>query len=393
MSLFLDAWRGHFLAATDAPETYGHVAGIMALSTLALGKRRLLRGSGINPNVFLLITGESSVARKSTAIRFAKRAVAELAEHRIGPTDYTIEGLLKFMANTKDPNTGKGITRLGLFHEEYTVELQRSIGGYGENMKNEFCRIYDGDSVTKVRAKSDSLTVPKLNISLIGAVTFSGLSTYCSTADWMTGFFMRFLFVTPIEMRPTMRIPPPPQTAAWNAAIGGLALVNDALCAEQNQQGMSLTPAAEYAYDRILRQLEGGVVALDPDKKDPIFGPYLQRLAGNILKMAILYQIDEDPTSPVVDQLAIEQAAQFTFYCLWPSFQTAYEHSTIREFESALRVVRHGAAKPEGISKSEIYGKYSAQRGLPDSLISFVKRSGIFERFLNGDGEERWRLS
>ncbi len=374
-------WRAFFLQATDAPAVYGEGAGLMVLSTLALGHRWVETGEGIPPNLYMLLTGDSSVARKSTAIRFARKAVEAVDPGLVGPKDYTMEGLYKWM-QVKDASTGKGRNKFGLFAEEYGSDLARAEA-YGGTMREDMCGLYDGDDFSKVRAKSDSITVLRPRVNLFGGVAYRLLSQYCSRRDWDTGFFMRFLFVTPIQMREKTTLQPKFPKQMWDYAIQQLFMLHDAW--KNNPRGLAIDQLAVDYYGQFMQTIP--IVPGD----EGIAPIYVERLKGNILKLALLYQLDRDPNSDVgID--AMMDACNFVTYCLWPSSQHVYKVTTAREFETALTTVVDLAKRPQGVNRKEVYWTFRNQAGLPGTLLNFVKRSNAFLRSLDANGQEKWNI-
>jgi hypothetical protein len=374
-------WRAFFLAATDSPAVYGEGAGLVALSTLTLGNRWLNIGSGIRPNLYMLLTGDSSVARKSTAVRYARKAIEEINPGLVGPRDYTMEGLYKWMSQ-KDEGTGKSRNKFCLFSEEFGSDLARTEA-YGGTFKEDMCALYDGDDFTKVRAKSDSLTISKPRVNLLGGVAYPLLTRYCSKDDWFTGFLMRFLFVSPVEMRARWELQPPFPRSEWDTAVQALAALYEEM--RDPPKAIGLSKPAEALYLSFLKSIPV------MDSKDDVAPVYTQRLGPNVLKLALLYQLDDDPHSDVSDA-AMQNAISFCHYCLWPSFRKAYKMSTLNDFDSALSHVMELAAREDGVAKAEVYTVYAARQGLPDGLLSFMKRSGRFERVLNAVGQEAYKL-
>lgn len=378
MSRFLGWWRAFFLAATDAPAVYGEGAGLMALSTLALGHRWLNVGQGVRPNLYMLLTGDSSAPRKSTSVRFARQAVEEIAPHLVGPRDYTMEGLYKWMRE-KDETTGKGRNKFCLFSEEFGSDLARSES-YGGTMREDFCGLYDGDDFTKVRAKSDNFTILKPRVNLLGGVAYPLLTRYCSKDDWFIGFFMRFLFVSPIAMREKTTLQPRFPRGAWATAIGSLQALYDGW--KDSGVGLNLTPAAAAEYARFVKHLPS-------DGEDAVIPVYTARLGPNVLKLALLYQLDIDPDADVGFD-AMKHACDFVMYCLWPSFLKAYDVTTATEFESAVRRVRLLAEREEGVTTRTIWSTFGDVRGLPKGVIEYLRESKTFDRRLDENGEEAW---
>ncbi|MFZ2152139.1 MAG: DUF3987 domain-containing protein [Minisyncoccia bacterium] len=383
MSHFMGWWRAFFLTATDAPAVYGEGAGLMVLSTLALGHRWVDSGEGLSPNIYMLLTGDSSVARKSTAIRFARKAVEEIDASLVGPKDYTMEGLYRWM-QVKDPSTQKGRTRFGLFSEEFGSDLARAEA-YGGTFREDLCGLYDGDDFTKVRAKSDSITILKPRVNVFGGVAYQMLANYCSARDWDTGFFMRFLFVTPTAMREKTPLQPQFPRQHWVHAISQLGLLYDAW--KTAARGLALTPDAAALYGQTLDHL--GTTTGAGDDVAPV---YVQRLGPNILKIALLYQLDRDPHADIgVD--AMNDACNFVQHCFWPSFRHAYKVTTAKEFSTVMKTVIDLAQRPDGITRGEVYKLFVNERGLPQAVLNFIKRSAHFDRGLDSNGAENWKLT
>jgi hypothetical protein len=374
-------WRTFFLSATDAPASYGEAAGLMALSSIALGQRSLSVGGGIRPNLFMLLTGDSSVARKSTAVRFAKQMVQEVRPQLVGPADFTMEGLFQWMLK-KNEETGKCRTTLAIFAEEFGTNLAQSAA-YGGTMREDMCRIYDGDDFEKVRASGANFTISNPRMNFFGGVAYPLLSRYCSKDDWFIGFFMRFMFVTPLQMREPQVIQPTFPRALWQHCVAEMLKIHDEI--QQRGAELRLTPAADALYRQTITSLN--TMEMTETEVAPV---YMQRLGPNILKLALLYQIDEDPHADV-SAASMKNAVDFASYCAWPGFQKAYKVTTVKEVGTHLDAVFAMARRPEGVAKPDVYRTFMSERGLASYLWSFVLSSGMFDADVNENGEQVFR--
>jgi len=148
MSQFLSAWEAYVSQATDASWDYIHAGGLTALSTIALGRRTIDRGSGVKPYIFVMITGPSSAKRKTTIVRHVVDLVNEVEPDRIGPNDFTPEYLVAYI---RDRPGGKKVNnRLLLPIKEFGTILaqQRS---YAATLAPMMCDLYDGDDYRRGR--------------------------------------------------------------------------------------------------------------------------------------------------------------------------------------------------------------------------------------------------
>jgi hypothetical protein len=107
LSRFLAAYHDLFFSSTDACPEYALASGLACLSTISLSRRWIERGGGIHPNLYLLLVGESSRDRKSTSIKMAQGLLADVEESRLGPGDFTSEGLVFHMRKRKAGNSRK----------------------------------------------------------------------------------------------------------------------------------------------------------------------------------------------------------------------------------------------------------------------------------------------
>lgn len=376
MSRFLAPWRAFFASATDAPLAYGEAAGLMCLATLSLGRRVLDVGEGLRGNLFMLITGDSSVARKSTSVRYAAKMIDEVDPHRLGPSDYTMEGLFKWMTHEKDPETGKGRDKLTICSEEFGADLARRAS-YSATMAEDLCRLYDGGKFEKVRAKAESITIDKPRVNLLGAVAYPLLEQYLTIDDWFTGFLMRFVFVMPTQMRHQSLIQPRFPRALWDQAVIGLITIKDQLRNNLDPNGenkLALDPNAHVVYQNYIQRLQSEV-----DNRH-IVATYLARFQVNVLKIALLYQLDIDPDQPV-GHVAMNFAVHTAHSMCWPAFLHAYEIITAKSFEALLgtiiKRVRDSGAVPHRQLHEEFMKHHFFQRALQALIQGHVLESKI----------------
>lgn len=386
LSNFLGWWRSHFAAATDAPVVFGEAAGLSLLSTMSLGHRWVASGSGINPNLYMMLTAGSSIARKTTAVRFARRLLDEVNPSLVGPADYTMEALYQWMT-VKDEATGKGRTKFCLFSEEFGNDLARAAS-YNTSLYTEFNSLYDGTDIHRIRVKSSAVHVLKPRVGFLGGVAHHLLTQYCNLSHWDTGFFNRFLFVDgTAHMRPESIIQPTPPASAWATCVQAALWMYDQL--KSNSYPMHLSPNAAAMFSALVQELRG-----DLGQREDSMAAYISRLTVNVQKMALLYQIDRDPNASVIDVDAMSDAVSFTRHLAWPSFKMIHGMTTRTDYRTALTNTQLLAARPDGVTRRELFQLYGAELmgEMPMKLIKYLSRSSLYQRGLSETGEECWRV-
>lgn len=385
MSRFIAPFRQFFLKATDAPFEYGEAAALMTLASIAVGRRELDYGSGIRPNLFMMLAGDSSVARKSTSVSLAKRLLKDVDDQRVGPRDYTTEGLLKWMAE-KDPSTKKTRNKVTLFGEEFGADLAR-MEAYAGTMATDFCALYDGESFEKVRAKSGVFRVERPRVNLFAACAYPLLKRYVRPRDWMGGFFMRFIFVAPTQLRTPYPIAPPFPYPEYSATTTALKVLRDDLKSSASSHSkLRLDQQAEAYFAQVMQHLQGAAIAIGPVPQT-----YLARFGTNILKLALLYQIDMDPFS-WVSTLAVQQAVTFAMSVCWPSFSETYKQTAMGEFETLFHSVYQTMYESGPLYRSQLARKYWGNE-LLDRVVSYMKVHGVASSIKAPDGGERIALT
>lgn len=366
MSRFMGPWRQFFLQATDAPHEYCEAAGLMCLSSIAIGRRELDVGRGVRPNLFMMLAGDSSVARKSTSVSFSKLMVEAVEPDRVGPRDYTVEALMKWMGQ-KDPTTQKGRNKVVLFAEEFGSDLAR-MEAYATTMPTDFCALYDGDSFEKIRAGNPTpLVIERPRVNLFAAAAYQMLATYLRSKDWLNGYLMRFLYVAPGATRPKNYLPPPwPKQDFDNARIALTVLRDDIVRAKFAR--LPFDPAAQ-------KEMTNWTMSVDKfasGLKDSMGAQhtYVSRFGVNVQKLALLYQLDIDPSVPV-SVTAVRQALDFASNVCWPSFQHVYERTTSDDFMSALSSALEALRSNGPMMKKDLEARFRSRvvRGMIDHLI------------------------
>lgn len=301
MSRFLARYVDYFQKRTDAPIEFGEATGLMALSTLALGRRWL--SSGDNLNIFMLLVGPSSRDRKTTAIDIVMDLIEETEPKRIGPGEFSPEGLLFHMRKKRGlPSRNRLIISMPEFGNALAL-MQRQ---YAQGTGALFCQLYDGSTIVKAKSGKRPITVVRPQVSLLGGAAYAMLEKYTAPVDWEGGFFARMLFIAG-ETRPQL-YDDKPNMPTGERDITRMALVDLQQELEGNQKSMSLSDEAREVFKQWRKSLP--MLNSDANPNNIAALANIERLVNTTIKVAALYQIDLSP-SLVIGVPAMEKALKF----------------------------------------------------------------------------------
>ena len=235
MSRFLAPYMQYVAQRTDAPVEFGAAAGLMCLSGITMGRRWL--PSGLHPNIYMLLVGPSSRDRKSTSISLAMDILEDVEPQRIGPNDFTSEGLVSRMRTTKDsdPENSKMVIAI----PEFGTYLTGAKKNYMLGGSTLLCQLYDGDTVSRARAK-DTIIVKRPRVSLIGGCAHGMLEKYVEGVDWEGGFFARMLFILGKTKTHDFNTLPTKNDAARDVVRAALKDLSNELKAQQGAHPMDV---------------------------------------------------------------------------------------------------------------------------------------------------------
>jgi len=376
-SRFIEPFVDYYVKACDGPVAFGYASALMTLSGVSLGRRWISRGKhGIKPNLYMMLVGESSVARKSTSVVMSKDCLTEIDEHRVGPTDYTMEGLVRWMAH-KNPETNKSRNKVVLYAEEFGSDLAR-MEAYAKTVMGDLCRLYDGETFVKVRAQGPEVTIDKPRVSMFAACAYDMLSRHLSFKDWSNGFLMRYLFVAPSQMRAKTAVQPKHPEYEWKQAMLGLKVLRDDLA--QHTSAVDLTASGEDLFLQFSTFIDQQVASLSYIQQ-----VYAQRFLTSVLKLSLLYQTDISPFMPI-DYAAVNDAIEFAYKECWPSFMTTVEKTTSSDFQS-LHEQTGRLLRQQPLPKRVLSQRFMGNRTL-DDVVNNLQRMGhvVVKRHMNGAG-------
>jgi hypothetical protein len=323
---FIDEYKSWACDATDAIQEFHELSAFMVLSAITASSLRLETSWGtLAPNIWGLILGDSTVTRKSTAMKMAIDMLTTLEPELILATDGSVEGLLSGMSTR--PN------KVSVFFRDEVSGLFDSINkkDYLSSMPETLAHLYDVPPVYSRLLRKEVIRIESPAFIFFGGGITERVYANVSESWIESGFMPRFMIVSGDfdrdKMVPTG--PPTQQTLKKKAGIldsltnlyenyasevqvkiggklGGTMMVSPRIAA-------ALTNDAWTKYQEIENKLT--VVGYESPIRNTAL-PTFDRMARSILKMGMILaatrqEPDEATNSIIVEESDIINAAWY----------------------------------------------------------------------------------
>lgn len=382
MSRFIGPYRQYIAKITDAAHEYAEAGALALISAVALGRRELNRGSGIQPNLYMLLMANSSNDRKSTIVDTVAELMRDIDEFRLGPNDFTPEALLHVMkvpVADKKGNIPPARNKMILTISEFGMVLAQTKN-YAATMGATLCAVYDGTSFERVRVGAGgSLRIRDPRLTLFGGCAFNMMRQYAAEDDWSNGFYARTVFVLPHVKPPPFPSQPVRLQCDYDHIRMLLTdLVQDLTRPFSNPNGMQITAGADQMYEQWIKTFP------QPSISDHIRAPQFARLLTIVLKIALLYQIDIDPFSDVGTQ-AMDAAIAFGTKS-WADFETTFGivSGTNRSKEINRLWQEITEAGEKGISRRDLLRNTHWPLDVVQPHIDFLLNGNVIRKVASG---------
>jgi Protein of unknown function (DUF3987)/RepB DNA-primase N-terminal domain len=292
---FIDRYRIWGEEATDACPQYHDLSAFMLLSSLLAGSIKLETNySTVRMNLWGLVLGDSTLTRKSTAMRMATDFIAMLDDDILLATDGSVEGLLSALQGRDN--------RTSLFFRDEVTGLFDSMRrkDYLAGMPQMFTQLYDAQGFFKRQLKKETIVLTDPIFVFFGGGIREHVYTSADESYIVSGFLPRFLIVSgSTDLSRIRRTGPPSPTAlALRQEISEklyslhetYTIMKDVEILGQRAEiptevQATLTPEAWELYGDIeMRLAESASNSANP----PLALPTFERLSRSMLKMAVL---------------------------------------------------------------------------------------------------------
>lgn len=370
MAHFIEDYLDYAAPSTDAPRVYHEFAAFSTLS--ALVGRNVWSQHGhyrIYPNLWVVLLGSSTTARKSTSLRISQDLVRAVDNRRILPDDFSVEAFMEVLGHQPEAI---------LYFDEF-LSLSSKFGrDYMAGLKSLLTELYECKDHVKrtLRRKGKQLeSVPGSGqsgkvedcvinnsfLSIFSASTVHWFTERLQEGDFIGGLIPRFCLVPAEqeEIQPEMIEPPPRDEAQRQALIDRLS-----------QLAYIKGPMALLDADHNRRCHEDFSKVYTPwgEDADPLFGPYFERLKTYARKYAMLYEVGRpEILDTAMDRSSEPRAIPLTRDSVDWGWQVCHDLArrannlrgriSFGDYERAVQKIESALRGKEQVTKSEILRK------------------------------------
>jgi hypothetical protein len=276
---------------TDAPQQYHLFSGLVVLSALLGNRVSIPFGpQALMPNLYVVLIGRSTFSRKTTSIAIAQRILRHFEGTQVLPSEFSPEAFLDKL--------GRAPAGL-LIYPEFSRALAAFRRDYMAGMVERLTELYDSPPhYSRELRGGNRIEIERPVVSILAGSTLEWLQRQMGEDDVRGGFFPRFLFVSEGPKNRSLPIPPPPDLAAENRIVQGLAAV-------QRLDGLASLASVQDDYEGWYRRIELATYAQDEGEAT---GAFVGRLTVTALKLALLYHVAEYPSSLAIGRDALARA-------------------------------------------------------------------------------------
>jgi len=284
---FVENYTDFASAQTNAPWIYHMTLGLCLLSVV-VGKRAFEPLIKSHPNLWAILLGPSTLNRKSTSIRIARRLLDDFDPTLSLPNDFSPEAFVEVFANRPQAT---GI----LFRDELSGFLTAMThAGYLGGLKEILIKMYDGDRYERTLRKL-ALMVDKPFFTWVGGAVTEKLLEACTDADIYNGFLVRFFLVLaqPNSWRP-LPYGGPALEEQHDQLIETLKGIREVLDERHtlflnNQQAASDTGATFVMDNEAKNRWDKYAQAVETESSDPLADKINGRASPHSLKLMMLF--------------------------------------------------------------------------------------------------------
>ena len=383
---FIDDYKDWATASTDAIVDYHDLCFFMVLSTLtAQGIVCNTNYGTTQPNLWGMILGDSTLSRKTTAMKMAMSFVEEIDKDRILATDATAEGLLSGLAGRPS---------------QVSVFFRDEISGFFDSVKNKtymagmpelMTQLYDIPPILPRKLRKETITVTSPVFIFFGGGIRDRTYTLISEQMILSGFIPRFLTVSGVAQLENIRRTGPAMADLVDTRAGILQKLSG-LYETYNQTG-SFILAGQKVKD-VPQQIEAMLTKDawsrygDIEEKmwktanEAVISEYAlptyERMSRSLLKMAMLIAaVRRDPDDNVLEVFDQDVAIAAKYVQRWMPFTVdlllnAGRTTSQRLLDNVLGAIR----REPGILRGKVMQRYHLSRREMDEVQNTLEDRG-----------------
>lgn len=364
--------------ATDAVKVYHELSAFVLLSTLVAANLKLHTSYGtMIPNIWGLILGDSTLTRKTTAMRMAMDFITDIDRELLLATDGSAEGLLTGLSSR--PN------QVSMFFKDEVSGFMESISkkDYLAGMPETMTQLYDVPEFYSRRLRKETITITNPVFIFFGGGIRDRVYNLVTEEYILSGFLPRFLVVAgDAELNKIRRTGPASHSgnAERNRLLQEFSNLYELYSKEQTMTvgGQEIVTSSiaevkltEEAWEKYGSLEEKMVLTAYDSQLSMLALPTFERLSRSLLKMAMLISAarqvpNDDGIIWVTDKDVIKAASyiqdwgRYTVDLLINSGRGA----TQRLIDKMVRAIE----KQPGILRSDIMRTHHMTRRLMDEV-------------------------
>lgn len=396
---FVTDYRKWAEEATDAVPSFHDLSAFILLSSVVANSVRLETSYGtMVPNLWGMILGDSTLSRKTTAMRMVMDLLNSMNPDMILATDGSAEGILGGLEMR--PN------RTSIFFRDELSGFFDSINrkDYLAGMPETFTALYDVPSVYQRRLRKEIIRLENPVFIFFGGGVREKVYEVCKEEYVLSGFLPRFLVVSGnTDLSKLRRTGPANELGVEGRSklVNRVADMYEKYAAESVMSiggqkiampphiSAKLTPKAWDSYGRIEEiMVQAGDESAIPNLALPTF----ERLSRSLLKMSMILAAQrQDPTggSILVEERDVNNAAWYVQQ--WGVHSIDLITNTGKGVtEKILDKIVNSVTKHPGILRSSLMQHHKLTKRDADDILNTLEDRQILQKEKKGRGYAYW---
>jgi ribosomal protein S25 len=399
---FISEYKRWASGATDAIEEYHELSAFILLSAiLSTGLKLTTNWGEIIPNLWGMVLGESTLTRKTTAMRMVMDMISDIDQSMILATDGSVEGLLTGLADRP--------RRTSIFYKDEVSGFFDSINrkDYLAGMPETLTQLYDVPKVLTRLLRRETITISSPYFIFFGGGIRDKVYSLLNDEYVLSGFIPRFLVVSGNTDLEKLRQTGPPTEHSTEARQKIVDRICD-LYEIYNKEAefkignqVSSTPIrfdarlTDRAWERY-GMMENLLVREASDTPlATIALPTFTRLGFSVLKMAVLLSASRrEPDDAHRVYVEVEDVLQAAHYVQrWGRHTIDLIQNVGRsEDEKTLDRVLLTIKQNPGITKSALMQRHHLMSRHANEILTTLNERGIILTKKEGRGLKFWPL-
>jgi len=325
---FITRFIGYGSAISDAYCVYWFMAALFILAVVADKKIRFVtKMDTFYPNIWIYILGDSSLARKTTAVKKAnemlKAALGFMYANACVPNTFSPEAFIEHMSD---------YPHAPWVRDEAAGVLSVMQKDYMRGFKDDLMQLFDCTPINRMlrtshrKGEKTRFNVDDPYLNLFFASTGAALGFNLNLIDKETGFLARFVFAYPQGEKECYM--PLDQGEAYHSELEEICISQLTTLAAKMAElpecvDMTHSPEARAYYNTWQETREKEAARLKDGYSSQIFS----RLNPTVIKLAMLFEMgsaDFDPTRPIREEYFVEACRLIDEYFM-PTTRTTYD--------------------------------------------------------------------